>query len=111
MVVKQKRLGKTDLYVKPVGLGCMGLSHAYGDAVSEEEGIEFLKEAIKTDYNFFDTAKVYVGKTADGKTSTNEEMLGAANDIIVSESNQLSYNIYHYERKTGNIKIVEKENR
>ncbi len=78
MVVKQKRLGKTDLYVKPVGLGCMGLSHAYGDAVSEEEGIEFLKEAIKTDYNFFDTAKVYVGKTADGKTSTNEEMLGAA---------------------------------
>lgn len=40
-----------------------------------------------------------------------KEMLGAANDIIVSESNQLSYNIYHYERKTGNIKIVEKENR
>lgn len=40
-----------------------------------------------------------------------KEMLGAANDIIVSEDNQLSYNIYHYERKTGNIKIVEKENR
>lgn len=78
MVMKQKRLGKTNLYVRPVGLGCMGLSHAYGDAVSEEDGIDFLKEAIKIGYNFFDTAEVYVGKTADGKTSNNEEMLGAA---------------------------------
>ena len=89
MVVKQKRLGKTDLYVRPVGLGCMGLSHAYGDAVSEEEGITFLKEAIKTGYNFFDTAEVYVGKTTDGMTSNNEEMLGAAietyrDDVVIA---------------------------
>jgi len=41
MVVKQKRLGRTDLYVSPVGLGCMGLSHAYGDAVSEETELNF----------------------------------------------------------------------
>lgn len=89
MVVKQKRLGRTDLYVSPVGLSCMGLSHAYGDAVSEEEGIKFLKEAIKTGYNFFDTAEVYVEKTADGKTSTNEEMLGKAiesyrDDVVIA---------------------------
>lgn len=89
MVTKQKRLCRTDLYVSPVGLGCMGLSHAYGDAVSEEDGIEFLKEAIKTGYNFFDTAEVYVGKTAEGKTSTNEEMLGKAiescrDDVVIA---------------------------
>lgn len=89
MVTKQKRLGRTDLYVSPVGLGCMGLSHAYGDAVPEEEGITFLKEAIKTGYNFFDTAEVYVGKTTDGMTSNNEEMLGAAietyrDDVVIA---------------------------
>ena len=53
-----KRLGKTDLFVNPVGLGCMGLSHAYGSAISKDEGIKFLKESFKTGYNFFDTAEV-----------------------------------------------------
>ena len=76
--LKQKRLGKTSLYVNPVGLGCMGLSHAYGSAKSEDDAIDFLKESFKTGYNFFDTAEVYVGKTCDGKVSNNEELLGLA---------------------------------
>lgn len=76
--MNQKRLGKTDLYVNPIGLGCMGLSHAYGSAVSQDDGINFLKESFKTGYNFFDTAEVYVGKTSDGKPSNNEELLGLA---------------------------------
>ena len=46
--MNQKRLGSTDLYVNPAGLGCMGLSHAYGDAVSHDEAIEFLKKSFKT---------------------------------------------------------------
>ena len=41
--MNQKRIGKTDLYVNPSGLGCMGLSHAYGSAVSQEDGMDFLK--------------------------------------------------------------------
>ena len=76
--LKQKRLGKTSLYVNPVGLGCMGLSHAYGSAKSEDDAIDFLKESFKTGYNFFDTAEVYVGKNCDGKVSNNEELLGLA---------------------------------
>ena len=76
--MNQKRLGKTDLYVNPIGMGCMGLSHAYGSAVSQDDGIDFLKESFKTGYNFFDTAEVYVGKTSDGKISNNEELLGLA---------------------------------
>jgi aryl-alcohol dehydrogenase-like predicted oxidoreductase len=87
--MNQKRLGRTDLYVNPVGLGCMGLSHAYGDAVSHDEAIEFLKKSFKTGYNFFDTAEVYVGKTSDGKISNNEELLGLAiesfrGDIVIA---------------------------
>lgn len=42
----QKRLGKTDLRVNPVGLGCMGLSHAYGVAKSWDESIDFLEKDL-----------------------------------------------------------------
>ncbi len=76
--MNQKRLGKSNLHVNPIGLGCMGLSHAYGSAISQDEGIDFLKKSFKTGYNFFDTAEVYVGKTHDGKISNNEELLGLA---------------------------------
>ena len=87
--MKKKRLGKTDLYVNPVGLGCMGLSHAYGSAKSHDDAIDFLKESFKTGYNFFDTAEVYVGKTRDGTLSNNEELVGEAlnefgSDVVIA---------------------------
>lgn len=87
--MKKKRLGKTDLYVNPVGLGCMGLSHAYGSAKSHDDAINFLKESFKTGYNFFDTAEVYVGKTRDGTLSNNEELVGEAlnefgSDVVIA---------------------------
>ena len=87
--MNQKKLGKTDLYVSPIGLGCMGLSHAYGSAVSQDDGIDFLKKSFKTGYNFFDTAEVYVGKTSSGKVSNNEELLGLAiksfrNNVVIA---------------------------
>lgn len=78
--MKQKRLGNSDLHVNPVGLGCMGLSHAYGVAKSQDEAIDFLKESFKTGYNFFDTAEVYVGQTTEGNISNNEELVGLALD-------------------------------
>ena len=76
--MNQKRLGKTDLMVNPIGLGCMGLSHAYGAAKSHDESIDFLKKSFKTGYNFFDTADVYTGKTGGGVISNNEELVGMA---------------------------------
>lgn len=82
MKMNKKRLGKSDLYVNPVGLGCMGLSHAYGSAKSQDEAIDFLKKSFKTGYNFFDTAEVYVGQTSDGNTSNNEELVGQALDEV-----------------------------
>lgn len=88
-IMNQKRLGKTDLMVNPIGLGCMGLSHAYGAAKSQDEAIDFLKESFKTGYNFFDTAEVYTGKTSDGVISNNEELVGMAlnevrDDVVIA---------------------------
>ncbi len=87
--MEKRRLGKTDMYVKPVGLGCMGLSHAYGNAINKEDAINFIREAYKVGYNFFDTAECYTGENADGSISNNEEIVGEAikpfrNDIILA---------------------------
>lgn len=49
----KKQLGKTNMYVNPVGLGCMGLSHAYGTAISDEKAIEFIKKVYEIGYTFF----------------------------------------------------------
>ena len=45
--------------VAPVGLGCMGLSHAYGTAVEKSEAVNILRQAFDMGYNFFDTAECY----------------------------------------------------
>ena len=64
--------------VSPVGLGCMGLSHAYGTAVEKSEAVSILRQAFDMGYNFFDTAECYIGLNADGTTSYNEEIVGEA---------------------------------
>ena len=76
--MEKRRLGKTDMYVNPVGLGCMGLSHAYGNAIPENEAIDFLRKAYEKGYNFFDTAECYTGENTDGSVSNNEELVGKA---------------------------------
>ena len=64
--------------VNAVGLGCMGLSHAYGAAVEKSEAANILRQAFDMGYNFFDTAECYTGLNADGTTSYNEEIVGEA---------------------------------
>ena len=64
--------------VAPIGLGCMGLTHAYGQPVSERDGIALLCEAHAMGYNLFDTAECYTGICADGSTQYNEELVGKA---------------------------------
>ena len=53
MMIK-RQLGKTNMYVSPIGLGCMGFSHAYGLAEDKERAIQTIKQAYKMGYNFFD---------------------------------------------------------
>jgi aryl-alcohol dehydrogenase-like predicted oxidoreductase len=79
----QKRiLGKSGLEVSALGLGCMGLSSAFGQQVTKEEAISFLRDAVEQGVTFFDTAEVY-------GPYNNEEMVGEAlapfrNQVIIA---------------------------
>lgn len=68
-------LGLSGLRVSAVGLGCMGMSHAYGAPADKGEMTKLLADAVEMGYDFFDTAEVY--GTAD-RPHDNEELLGEA---------------------------------
>lgn len=70
-----KRTLGNDLNVSAIGLGCMGMSHAYGAPGDKKEMTELLAQSIDLGYTFFDTAEVY--GTADNPHD-NEELVGAA---------------------------------
>lgn len=72
--MKYQILGK-DLKVSAVGLGCMGLSHAYGEPVDEDTAVKFIQKAVEAGYTFFDTAEIY--GTADDP-HINEKIVGEA---------------------------------
>jgi aryl-alcohol dehydrogenase-like predicted oxidoreductase len=69
--MQKRRLGRTDLEVSAIGLGCMGLSFGYGPAVDKEQGISLIRAAVERSVTFFDTAEVY-------GPFTNEELVGEA---------------------------------
>lgn len=73
--MKYSILGLSGLRVSSVGLGCMGMSHAYGAPADKREMTELLADAVGMGYTFFDTAEVY--GTAD-RPHDNEELLGEA---------------------------------
>ena len=74
----KRKIGKSGLTVNPVGLGCMGFSHAYGAPTEKNEAISMIRKAYEMGYDFFDTAECYIGTNTDGTTSYNEELVGAA---------------------------------
>jgi aryl-alcohol dehydrogenase-like predicted oxidoreductase len=69
--MNKRKLGKTNLEVSAIGLGCMGMSFGYGPAVDKQEGISVIRAAVARGVTFFDTAEVY-------GPFTNEELLGEA---------------------------------
>lgn len=72
--MRTRILGK-DLEVSAIGLGCMGMSHAYGPAADRKEMTELLSKAVDKGYTFFDTAEVY---GTPENPHDNEELLGEA---------------------------------
>jgi len=69
--MQKRRLGKSNLEVSAIGLGCMGLSFGYGPAVEKQQGISLIRAAVERGVTFFDTAEVY-------GPFTNEELVGEA---------------------------------
>jgi len=69
--MQKRKLGKNNLQVSAVGLGCMGLSFGYGPAVDKQQGISLIRAAVERGVTFFDTAEVY-------GPFTNEELVGEA---------------------------------
>jgi len=67
--MKKRKLGKSNLEVSAMGLGCMGMSFAYGPAKDKREMISLLHAAVDRGVTFFDTAEVY-------GPFTNEELVG-----------------------------------
>jgi aryl-alcohol dehydrogenase-like predicted oxidoreductase len=69
--MQKRKLGNSGLEVSALGLGCMGLSHAYGQPVDKDTGIALLRGAVERGVTFFDTAEAY-------GPFTNEELVGEA---------------------------------
>ncbi len=69
--MQKRKLGKSNLEVSALGLGCMGLSHGYGPAVDKETGISLIRSAVELGVTFFDTAEGY-------GPFINEELVGEA---------------------------------
>jgi aryl-alcohol dehydrogenase-like predicted oxidoreductase len=69
--MQKRKLGKSGLEVSALGLGCMGMSFAYGQPMEKRDGIALIRAAVERGITFFDTAEVY-------GAFTNEELVGEA---------------------------------
>lgn len=74
----ETRILGNDLAVSAVGLGCMGMTHAFGAPADGKEMTELIAKAVDMGYTFFDTAECYTGTNPDGSTAYNEELVGTA---------------------------------
>jgi aryl-alcohol dehydrogenase-like predicted oxidoreductase len=69
--MQTRKLGKSNLEVSALGLGCMGMSFGFGPAMDKKDGIALIRAAVERGITFFDTAEVY-------GPFTNEELVGEA---------------------------------
>ena len=69
--MQKRKLGKSNLEGSAIGFGCQGLNFSYGHALSKEESLTLVRQAVDRGVTFFDTAEVY-------GPFTNEEIVGEA---------------------------------
>jgi len=69
--MQKRKLGKSNLEVSALGLGCMGMSSGYGPAGEEQAMIAVIHSAVESGVTFFDTAEIY-------GPFKNEELVGEA---------------------------------
>jgi aryl-alcohol dehydrogenase-like predicted oxidoreductase len=80
--MEKRMLGKSNLEVSAIGLGCMGMSFGYGPAADKSEMIALIRSAVEQGITFFDTAEVY-------GPFTNEVLVGEAlapfrKDVVIA---------------------------
>ena len=80
--MQKRKLGKSNLEVSAIGLGCMGLTFGYGPAANQQDAIKVIRTAFERGVTFFDTAEAY-------GPFTNEELVGEAvapfrNEVIIA---------------------------
>ncbi|MFN2245013.1 MAG: aldo/keto reductase [Anaerolineae bacterium] len=80
--MRKRKLGNSNLEVSALGLGCMGMSSAYGPAADKQEMISLIRTAVERGITFFDTAEAY-------GPFVNEELLGEAlapirNEVVIA---------------------------
>jgi aryl-alcohol dehydrogenase-like predicted oxidoreductase len=80
--MQKRKLGKSNLEVSAIGLGCMGMSFGLGPPMDKREGIKLIRAAVERGVTFFDTAEAY-GPFA------NEELVGEAlapvrKDVVIA---------------------------
>ena len=69
--MQKRKLGNSSLVVSALGLGCMGLSHGYGQPTDRQDAIKLIRAAFERGVTFFDTAEIY-------GPFINEEVVGEA---------------------------------
>ncbi|HUJ80663.1 MAG TPA: aldo/keto reductase, partial [Candidatus Acidoferrales bacterium] len=69
--MQKRKLGRSNLEVSAIGLGCMGMSFGYGPPADKKEMISLIRKAVERGVTFFDTAEVY-------GPFINEELVGEA---------------------------------
>src|ERR1051326_5467076 len=80
--MQKRKLGKSNLEVSAIGLGCMGMSFGYGSPADRGGMISLIRAAVERGVTFFDTAEVY-------GPFTNEELVGEAlapmrQDVVIA---------------------------
>ena len=70
-MIQKRKLGKSNLEVSAIGLGCMGMSFGYGPPKEKQQMVSLIRAAVERGVTFFDTAEIY-------GPFTNEELVGEA---------------------------------
>ncbi|MCI8468663.1 MAG: aldo/keto reductase [Eggerthellaceae bacterium] len=92
--MRQQLLGR-GLSVSAVGLGCMGLSHAYGQPVDEAEAVSLIREAADLGCTFFDTAECYGTPDAphDNEVLVGKALAPIRDQVVIGTKFGLSFDL------------------
>src|SRR2546426_6903889 len=98
--MQKRKLGKTNLEVSALGLGCMGMSQSYGLPPDKQAMISLIRTAVARGVTFFDTAEIY-------GPYTNEELVGEAladrkSTRLNSSHLVISYAVFCLKKKKNN---------